>query len=680
MLEKAFELIDGRTVPIRVSIETNLPGYARKALVLYVDLQLDQWRIQMVRRFVWMALFLFSASIASDVSAGLRCGGCSDPCRGRGFGYASPSSAYGGYGVGYAPGAYGDAFVQAAPASCGYVAADGSYGYAPPVAYGPIQSPMETVYAGPSVSVPAPVAIAPQVVCEPVTGYRTVMESTFATETHYQTEMETKTETRYRVRKVTKAVPVTFEDFRVKTTMVSRNETKTVEYTVLIPETSTKTVDVNVSVPSWNEISENYVVKVPKLVEVEEAYSVRVPKLHDESFTYTVYAPQTEVTTKIQNVTNAVPVVKTRTIQRSVPTYKTETVTKDYGHWEVIVEEVAGSSYQTGCNPSPVNAQGVVSNGCGAATAVGSAVTGGGCGTSLFQSNACRPGCSPRVACRAGRVTSCNSVGNNGTACGTNANGCSNAMPTATSYGVSAQGCGVAASPATTSRRVWVPNVVTEQVPVVVNETRSEEISFTVYEQQMTQVPYECTYLVYRPEQRTGTRKVVDYIDEPRTRTRKVVEYHDEQRTRVRRELSYKMETKHESYPVVTYRTEKRTKDVSFTVNQPTQSIEPFQSTRYDTVTEELPEEYTVAVQVPVVKEVQVQVCRLVPKLVPYTFNPCSVSSASVGTQLIGGDVNYSGCGAGPNGMPVGGVSRLNTLGCGPANAVPAVSNCGCGQ
>lgn len=232
--------------------------------------------------------------------------------------------------------------------------------------------------------------------------------------------------------------------------------------------------------------------------------------------------------------------------------------------------------------------------------------------------------------------------------------------------------CGVAtAAPATmtTTRRVWVPSVVTEEVQVVTNEVRNEEVAYTVYEQQSTQVPYECAYVVYRPETRTGSKKVVEYVSEPRTRARKVVSYNDEQRTRTRRELSYKTETKQETYPVVTYRTEKKTKDISFTVQVPTQTVEPFQSTRYETVTEDLVEEYTVNVQVPTTKEVQVQVCKMVPKLVPYTFHPC----ATVGCGATSSSASGCGCGTpAPVAAPASG--------CGCGASAPAVSPCGCGN
>ncbi|MEZ6076400.1 MAG: hypothetical protein R3C56_12295 [Pirellulaceae bacterium] len=181
----------------------------------------------------------------------------------------------------------------------------------------------------------------------------------------------------------------------------------------------------------------------------------------------------------------------------------------------------------------------------------------------------------------------------------------------------------------TVSRRVWVPNVVTENVPVVENQSKTEVISYTAFETQTEQVPYECTYVVYVPEQRTGTRQAVDYVNETRTRNRKVVQYSEETRSRTHRELSYTTQTRTETIPFVTYSTEKRTKEVTYQINVPQTKTEPFTTTRFDTVVEDVTEEYTVRVPVLTSKEVQVQVCRMVPKLVPVTIYPCSGSAGN---------------------------------------------------
>ena len=670
----------------------------------------------MKHRVTWLSVLPLALAMVNLADAGFRCGGCSDPCRPtRGHvgcsGGGSAGSCGGGYasGVSCASGGYGGrSVVEASPASCGAVTADGSYGmsYAPMVMAAPsmgcAQAPSTSVVQAPCQTVmQAPVAIAPQVVCEPVTGYRTVMESTFVTETQYVNAMETKQETRTRIKKVSNSIPVTVDDYRTKTVMVPTVETKTIEYSVLVPEQSTKTVDVSVSVPVWNEVAENYTVKVPNISDVSETYYVNVARLKDESFTYNVFVPQTETVTKIQTVTNAVPVVKTRTVQRTVPSYSTQSVTKDYGHWETVVEEVAGSCY--GAAPAMSAAPAMYSsapamsysNGCGNAAMSMTSVSGGGCGNGMFAGRSRGCGCARKSSgcgCNAPVSNSCGCSATSSSGCGSSVGsacgGNSIVSGNVVCGGSVVSGCGTAAASApattTTTRRVWVPSVVTEEIPMVTNSVSCEEVAYTVYEQQSTQIPYECAYVVYRPEQRTGSKKVVEYVSEPRTRARKVVSYSDEQRTRTRRVLSYTTQTKQETYPVVTYRTEKKTRDISFTINVPTQTVEPFQTTRYETVSEDVVEEYVVNVQVPTTKEVQVQVCKMVPKLVAYTFNPCAnvsgSSGCSTGCTTMSGPtmgVSVGGCGCGssaPVAAPTSGCS------CGAAATGPAVSNCGCSK
>ena len=614
--------------------------------------------------------------------AGFRCGGCSDPCRPTrlAHGFASARSCGIGGGSGYA----GYSVVEASPTSCGAVAADGSYGMScgamvnasPMVGYTSVQATV-VMQTAPQAVMQGSAMIAPQIVCEPITGYRTVMESTFVTENQYVNAMETKQETRTRVKKVSKSVPVTVDDFRTKTVMVPTTETKTIEYTVLVPEQSTKTVDVTVTVPVWNEVSETYTVKVPSIGDVSETYNVNVARLKDESFTYTVYVPQTETVTKVQTVTNAVPVVKTRTVQRTVPSYSTQSVAKDYGQWQTVVEEVAGSSY--GATPAVSYAAPamVTNNGCGNAAMATTAVSGGGCGNGIFagrsrvcgcakKSRGCGCGAPAASSCGCGAQSNCGSSTGCGSGCGGNMIVSGSVVNSGSIVGGCNTGTMLASAPVTmtTTRRVWIPSVVNEEVTVVTNTVQNEEVAYTVYEQQSTQVPYECAYIVYRPEQRTGTKKVVEYVSEPRTRTRKVVSYTDEQRTRIRRVLSYTTQTKQETYPVVNYRTEKKSKEISFTVNVPTQSVEAFQTTRYETVTEDVVEEYVVNVQVPTTREVQVQVCKMVPKLVPYTFNPCSSATTTNGYSTNGS----AGCGCG------------EAIQATPAPSVMSGANCGCAR
>ena len=75
-------------------------------------------------------------------------------------------------------------------------------------------------------------------------------------------------------------------------------------------------------------------------------------------------------------------------------------------------------------------------------------------------------------------------------------------------------------------------------------------------------------------------------------------------------------------------------------------------------MTEDVVEDYVVNVEVPTTKEVQVQVCKMVPKLVLYTFNPCCGSGYSTGGGTMGGSASGCGCGA----------------------VAAPVSNCGCAR
>ena len=179
-----------------------------------------------------------------------------------------------------------------------------------------------------------------------------------------------------------------------------------------------------------------------------------------------------------------------------------------------------------------------------------------------------------------------------------------------------------------TTKRVWVPNVRTETVTVPSSKMQTQVLTYTVFEQQATQVPYECTKIVYQPESRSGTKQVVDYVDETRTRMRKEVQYSEESRTRTRKELSYKMETRTETIPYVTYTTEPRTKEVQYTYHVPEYTLEPYEVTRYDRVCEDVVEEYTVDVSYCTTEERKVQVARMVPKLVPVTISPCCDAAA----------------------------------------------------
>jgi len=228
--------------------------------------------------------------------------------------------------------------------------------------------------------------------------------------------------------------------------------------------------------------------------------------------------------------------------------------------------------------------------------------------------------------------------------------------------------CGVSV-PATTTvtKRVWVPNVKTETVPVTSSTTQEQVVTYTVYEQQTEQVPYQCTRVVYRPETRTGTKQAVVYVDELKTRTRKVVEYTTEKRTRTRKELQFEAVEKTETIPYVTYKSETKTKDVTYSYTVPEYTMEPYEVTRYDRVASEVVEEYTVTVPVCETELREVQVCKMVPKLVEETIYPCTEST----TVSSGSSGGCSGCGSTVI------VPQVQSIPCGSC-APPVGSPCGC--
>lgn len=599
-----------------------------------------------MRQLNWLACLALATVFATEAQAGcglFRRGGCSDPCAAAscgGFGVSSCSSCSG----------------AISPAGC---AACGTQANSVPSACGSCGTAQSAAVAGSGCgacgqiqsAVPAPMQaiVSTQqndlLDCGPVQSFKVVMEPKYFTESKAVCTTEYRDEIRYRTRTVPRQVPVEVQDYRTTTVIVPKTETKTVDYTVLVPQKKEKTVELVETVPVWNEVTDSYTVRVPTLVDVSESYTVKVAQLSDEQFTYTVYVPQAQTETKIQTVTNAVPVVKSRIIQVCRPVTRMKTVTKDYGHWEVRTEEVTAAVPTVSCGAS-ANVRwasgGIRVGGCG--TYSGSCAACGGCGqTYVTLASGCRASSNCR-SCGGCGVASVQTV-SAGCACGTS--NCVGAACGQVPCG-SASGCGPARQ--TAARRVWVPNVVTEQVPVVENVSEAQEVTYTAFEQHTEEIPYECTYMVYVPEERTGTRKVVDYVDETRTRTRKVVQYNEESRTRTRKELSYKQVSRTETIPYVTYTTEKRTKEVSYTVNVPETKVEPITTTRYDTVNEEITEEYSVRVPFASSKEVQVQVCRMVPKLVPVTIYPCSSNPGVISAGALNG--GCANCGGTPTMAP----------------------------
>ena len=174
---------------------------------------------------------------------------------------------------------------------------------------------------------------------------------------------------------------------------------------------------------------------------------------------------------------------------------------------------------------------------------------------------------------------------------------------------------------------MWVPHVCSETTEVVQEQHKSHEVSYIVYEPRNEQVEIECVAICYQPETRTGTKQVVAYEQQELTRSRTVAEYVDEQRTRSRKVLNLKEETKTETYPHISYQEQAKTKEVTYTVKVPETRVHRDTVTTQHQVAKDKIETYTARVAVPVVKEHQVKVQRMVPKVVSVTINPCATHS-----------------------------------------------------
>ncbi len=146
----------------------------------------------------------------------------------------------------------------------------------------------------------------------------------------------------------------------------------------------------------------------------------------------------------------------------------------------------------------------------------------------------------------------------------------------------------------TVCRRVWVPNIVEEQVTV------------TVCKPQIVEEPCEYMVTVWKPEVRTCTVRVCDWRQEVRTR----------------------------KCHVTTYETDVVQKEVAYTVCVPQQKTWTETVTCYETQAEEVTRTVTVCVPHQVQKEVQVKVCRMVPKTVQVPVR-CGSSCRGCGSVAV---------------------------------------------
>ncbi|RMF59604.1 MAG: hypothetical protein D6743_16055 [Calditrichaeota bacterium] len=159
--------------------------------------------------------------------------------------------------------------------------------------------------------------------------------------------------------------------------------------------------------------------------------------------------------------------------------------------------------------------------------------------------------------------------------------------------------CAPACCTTTVCRNVWVPNIVKQEVEV------------TVCKPQIVEEQYEYDVIVCKPEQRTYTVKVCSYEPQQRTYTAKVCSYRQEVRTR--------------RVKLCSYEPQKVTRTVEYVVCVPQTREQVCNVTTYKTVAEERTGTCTVLVPHQVEKEVEVKVCRMVPKkvLVPAGCGHC---------------------------------------------------------
>ncbi len=174
-------------------------------------------------------------------------------------------------------------------------------------------------------------------------------------------------------------------------------------------------------------------------------------------------------------------------------------------------------------------------------------------------------------------------------------------------------GCGACGGCCTRTicQRVWCSNVVTEEVPC------------TTYKRVVEHVPYEYCVTVCRPETHIKIVKVCNYVAEPRTKIVKVCDYVVEPRTKIVRDCHYELQTRKRTYDVCRYVREERTRDVCYTECVPQVHTKVCDVTTFTKVAEERIATYNVCIPVRVEKEVQVQVCRMVPKRVIVSCGGC---------------------------------------------------------
>ena len=376
---------------------------------------------------------------------------------------------------------------------------------------------------------------------------------------------------------------------RVSTTY--RNEVRTRNVTVYktVPETKEVEREYTEMVPEQKTRTESYMVNKPVVKNVKQTYQANVPVVREYQENYTVMVPRQEMRQGVRQVTVNVPVTQTRT------------VTRDMGRWEERLYQVAPSMTQgalsAGSGGCMSGASTYGSSGYGGSGYGGLSGGVGGCVGASASAPANSGACGPQNL--SAQASSCNSAApgaygyNNAHSGGPGYGGAPN-YGALGGYNSMSGGNGVGGNGGANyvRRRVWVPNVVQQQVP------------YTVNQQRVQQQTYNYPVTVCRPETRTRT-----------------VRRHEQQ-----------MQTFTRIVPVTEYQQEKKTREVPYTVYTPKTKTRKEKVTTYKQVPEEKVERYTVQVPQQVVQEFPVQATQWVAQRV-------------VVPVRISGNEGCSGCG-----------------------------------
>ncbi len=353
-------------------------------------------------------------------------------------------------------------------------------------------------------------------------------------------------------------------------------------YTVMVPQQRTRTETYRVCKPVTRQVTSQYTVQVPyqerrqatrkvcKYVQATETRTISVPENHTRTETYTVCKPVMRQVA--QNYTVTVPYQETREGTRQVC------------RWVPVTEQHTvcedQGHYEERCMPAPAPCYDPCMPCCGR----------------LLRRRCCSSPC--------GAPTGCGAVA----------------------------GCGDACAPTITCK-VWVSNIVQKIVNVTVNKpqmftetyqypvtlcrqetrTRTVNVCDMTTEQKTREVPY----VVCVPKQESYTVNKPVWVDEPYSFTVTLC----------------RTETRNRVDNVVEYQSEERTREVPYTVCVPQQRTRTRQVTTVKMVPEQRTDKYTVQVPYPVEKEIQVQVCRMVPKTIMVTVAvPCAPAAPCCGT------------------------------------------------